>query len=565
MLNADEFIKSLEMLEAGNVIDLAIRGRSMYPAIKDFDKLRIEPLIEKKINNGDILAIDKIDSRSRTLLIHRLIRVSKQNGAINYYTKGDNATGGIEGPFDISQIKGRVISIRRNGININLNSGLNLTFAPLIALFSLRSPTFLKAYNSLASLIAERKLLFLKLIKRIKNRDPLCFNAQELCILLSRLGMNSERKSKATQLIQEGVRWNSFCDMAINSARPLTVIENLKGLDDFSQIPGFVFERLEKFGINTINSAAHSNAQLLEILKSFSQAQIKAIPLKGVILSRILYNDIASRVPGVDIDLLIKESDRLKSGELLKAMGYQEVAVNEVQAWQWYQDFYRPGFLALDLHWDITMMNRTPLRIDGFWQGAKPAGDEVGYYLFCDEFLMLYLCLNLINSKGYKSLKNFIDIHDLIEKSPGLNWGLIADKALEYNIKTSIFASLIAAKNIIDAPVPESVLAKLKPGILKRLFINIFLSRPVIFEPVLRRKIMEGFLDYIFFELLEASSLREYLKIGKRVFFPPKRSLELSLFLPTASPAKGQGFQYCLATLKRFCHASYKVVKVLLG
>ncbi len=565
MLPAEEYIKSLEMLENGKVINLRIRGVSMYPAIKDYDKLVIEPVLNKRVGVGDILVVDKRDPDCRTFLIHRLVRISEQNGNVEYYTKGDNSTKAVEGPFQISRIKGRVISIRRNDIDINLRSKLHLSFAPLTALLSRKFPAILKVINNINNTIVERRLLFAKLIKRIRNKDPLYYNAQGLCILLSRGFIDEELNNKAIFLIREGVRWNRFVDIAINSARVVIIIKNLKVLSDYVEIPEFVFERLESMRLNAISQTARSNVELSGILKSFSQAQIKAIPLKGVVLSGRLYADISSRGPSADIDLLIRENDRLKAGDLMNKMGYREVPANEVEAWQWHDDFSQPGACPLDLHWDITMMNRSPERINGFWLDAKRVESGMDCYELSDEFTILYLCVNLINSKGYKGLKSFLDIRDLIEKSENFRWDLFVKKAFEFKIKNSVFAALIQAKKIVGADVPEAILSNLKPGVFKRLFVNIFMNRSVVFGPGVRRRILDGFLSYILFELLEADSLAAYLRIVKRVFLPPRKSLELSQLLPTARQPGRIDWQYGLCTVNRLCRAFYKAVKIFLG
>lgn len=565
MLASKEYIESLEMLENGKVINLPIRGMSMYPVIKDYDRLVIEPVIGKGINIGDILAVDKADPDCRTFLIHRLIRIRRQSGKIEYYTKGDNSAKTTEGPFEISRIKGRVVRVRRKNIDINLRSKLHLAFAPLMALLSRELPGVLKVVNSINSIIVERQFLSAKLIKRIRNKDPLYDNAQGLCILLSNGLIDEEPSNKAIYLIREGVRWKSFTDIAINSARAPVILKNLKQLGDSVEIPGFVFERLENVRLNIIAGNLRFNKELIEILRSFSQAEIKAIALKGVTLCQRLYADIFSRGPSADIDLLIEENNRFEARELIKKMGYQEVLANEVETWLWHYDFSRPGAYALDLHWDITMMDRSAERINGFWLDAKRVEGETNYYELSDEFTLLYLCVNLINSKGYKGLKSFFDIRDLIGKSPDFRWEFFVKKAFEFKIKNSVFAALTQAKNIVGADVPGAALSGLKPGVFKRLFIRIFLNRSVVFGPGIRRRIMDGFLSYILFELLEADSLMAYLKIAKRVIFPPRKSLELALLLPTANQPRMIDWQYGLCVLNRLCRASYKAVKIFLG
>jgi hypothetical protein len=360
--------------------------------------------------------------------------------------------------------------------------------------------------------------------------------------------------------------------MAISSGRTIFMLKNLKILQSFIDIPSFVIERLEMVRLEIITKSEKNHSGLLCILKNFSEARISVIPLKGTFLSGILYGDISLRGVSTDIDLLIREQDEKKACEIMQNLGYEEGREREIDAWRWHRDFFREGNLSVDLHWDITMTNRSIRRAEGLWQGVRRAevvknGEVAGYFQWPQETLLLFLCVNLINSKGYRSLRGFFDIDALIVNSKALDWEAVVVNSFKYKANNSVYAGLLKSKEILNTKVPHFILERLRPSIIKRLLINLFLSRSVIFENNLRRKIMDGFLSYIFFEFLEARSTGDYLKIIKRVFFPPPEALELSYvnnLMPGGSKINSK-LQYAIYLLKRYARSFDKIRSLILG
>ena len=60
---------------------------------------------------------------------------------------------------------------------------------------------------------------------------------------------------------------------------------------------------------------------LLAILRAFAEAKVPIIPHKGVVLSQLLFGDIARR-PTKDLDIVVHKGDYPRTKELLQALGY---------------------------------------------------------------------------------------------------------------------------------------------------------------------------------------------------------------------------------------------------
>ncbi|MEW6075888.1 MAG: nucleotidyltransferase family protein [Candidatus Omnitrophota bacterium] len=559
----------LEALKRGTPIALYVRGISMYPYIKDYDFLDIEPFLSSQARIGDVVMVESDSALQKSFFIHRLVRIKREGKATYYYTKGDNAGRLLEGPFEGRQITGRVVVVARKGRHINCRTHAHRVLSRIFAFFSLYSPAILKIvclfYNSL------RERAFIRPLRRVFEKDPLAFNTQELAVLLLRDTVHNEGfRQQAIFIIAEGLRWNYFCTLAIAHGRTVAAEKNIGILEKLVHIPPFVHTRLKEEALNAMVEAERLHRHCVQIMKSFSAAHIDTVSLKGTFLSELLYRDTAARGVSNDIDILIEEKDIAPSVRLLESIGYMQSPEEEVEAWRWHKEMVLTGSPTVDLHWDITMMKRDPQRIAGLWEQATMVrlADEAGewqYYRLQGEALLVYLGVSIIHSKGYATLKYYFDIDRLLsEKENPLRWDFLIECASCWKVKNSVFAALSQSKKMLGSTIPSPALAALKPSLLKRLFIAFFLSRSVIFSNNIRRRILDSFLSYILFELLEAESLRDLVFIASRVLFPPRRALEMSAYAPNGGAVTSRT-QYWICIVKRLGRGFCKTAKLLKG
>jgi len=264
--------------------------------------------------------------------------------------------------------------------------------------------------------------------------------------------------------------------------------------------------------------------ELMRILASFAAKGIAVMPLKGVLLSEYLYGDAESRDQSVDIDLLVKEKDVERARSLLEDIGYTFKGAGEIEEYMWAYNFTKPGMPAIDLHWDITMMVRGRERIEGLWRSAS-LQDSAGvkYYYFKPEELLLYLSAHLVNSGAFRQLRHIRDIERLIEKYGNeIDWNSVVRKARKWRLSGSLYAALILIRQSSGFIFPAEMLRELKISLPKRLFIRLFADKKVVIGTGLRRRVLDAFLAYTFFEIVEAASLKDHHDIFKRIFFPPR-------------------------------------------
>lgn len=518
----------LSLLRQGEAIYLTVLGGSMYPFVKSGDKIKIEPINGRKIRIGDIAAVDmKTDERLR-FFVHRIVKITTHNEKKIYFTKGDAHNGkGLDGPIAIDSIAGKVRQIERKGLNIDLETPLWRYLNNCIGRLSLRYPKIIPFFSRCINMILERKSFLAKVKNRLKKGNPILYNAEELLLICARKDLNEELKNKAIDLIKEGVHWERFTESAMRGGVTVFIYYALRQIAPYARIPQFVLDRLRSGYSFIVPKGTCQHKELMEILKLFTKEGIPVLPLKGTLLSKRLYGDIAARSLQVDIDLLIKEKDKEKVAALLEGIGYSFNPGSEVRSRQWQYNFFKPKAVIIDLHWDITMMGRSYERIEGLWRGVRLVEEDgIGYYEFKEEELLLYLSAHLVNSGCFGQLRYVCDINELLNRyKDALDWGSIIKKAKSWRLSSSLYTALKLSKDVFNSGVPLRGIKKLKPNILTLILIKIFANKKVILRNGIRRRFINGFLSYIFFELIEARSLKDYLAIFKRVFFPPKEAI----------------------------------------
>jgi len=107
---------SLTLLAEGKTIRIKAHGYSMYPCIKPGSMLLIEPIMLKGPPvPGEIIAI----RRKKGLIVHRLSKITKQNGVTSYIARGDS-NAYADNPVKIDMIAGRIVKAETTGENLLL-------------------------------------------------------------------------------------------------------------------------------------------------------------------------------------------------------------------------------------------------------------------------------------------------------------------------------------------------------------------------------------------------------------------------------------------------------------
>jgi hypothetical protein len=102
-----------------------------------------------------------------------------------------------------------------------------------------------------------------------------------------------------------------------------------------------------------------------------------------------------------------------------------------------------------------------------------------------------------------------------------LDWDKVANSAMAWRLSVSLYTGLILSKGLFSTQLPDGFFSRIRPAPLKRFFIGLIANKNFVFKDTIARKLMDRFLSYIFFDLIEARSIKEYILVFKRVFWPP--------------------------------------------
>lgn len=210
--------------------------------------------------------------------------------------------------------------------------------------------------------------------------------------------------------------------------------------------------------------------ELLHVLGAFREADIPAMPFKGVVLAAAAYGDITARTAG-DLDLLIHYGDLQRATAILKNRGYElrtkTLADGSPEAKNYFEfHFERPADgMVLELRWKLELTQPRygyDLGLDWMWvarRSVRLAGAEVPD--LDPVRSLLVLCMH--GSKhAWSRLMWICDVAKLIESEPALDWMTAQEEAKRVGLERCLALGVLMARRGADADVPGDVLSDLE-------------------------------------------------------------------------------------------------------
>lgn len=282
-------------------------------------------------------------------------------------------------------------------------------------------------------------------------------------LLLNCAHINADT-DKIKDSITPGLDWAYIVETAKDHRIAPLVYNNLKNISD--NVPSDVIKSHKESYKTTLARNILALQELKTILKTFSESNIRVIVLKGAALAETLYPDIALR-PFGDIDLLIHKDDLPKIDNNLSQFGYElrkDISPEFYQKFSIELTYVKDESFALDIHWHIVRLPYSKyVDIEQFWNNATPINiGGIDTLILSPEYLLLMLCLH-VTREDYSQFFWLVDISEVIDYyRETFNWKLLLDKIQQYRIHSSMYYILLMVKQLLNAPVPEFVIDKLK-------------------------------------------------------------------------------------------------------
>lgn len=214
------------------------------------------------------------------------------------------------------------------------------------------------------------------------------------------------------------------------------------------------------------------------ILFALREAEVSTLVLKGVALSETAYPSPATR-PMSDVDLLVRPDHLRAADRVLTRLGYCAVdgCVEDIDPAHPTSlstlDYRIPDPLApsVHLHWHPvntsipTEAYRDFIDMKEVWETALPfpvAGTEA--LRLAPHHLLVYLCEHAL--RPAHAMWKPIHLTDLAwaiaRETP--DWGRVVDVAQRFRLTRMTYLGLRIAREQMDAPVPDEILAALQPS-----------------------------------------------------------------------------------------------------
>lgn len=208
--------------------------------------------------------------------------------------------------------------------------------------------------------------------------------------------------------------------------------------------------------------------ELNRIVGLFQAHGIPAIPYKGPVLSLVAYGNLAIRQAG-DLDILVAPETFSQARELLLSQQYRLAErnwrfLNEAEEERYFQASgectFLKGRICLDLHHRLTppylLQHQT-----GFaqlWQRCEhlQLAPPATIRSLGREDLMILLCVHGTKER-WRSLKWILDVAQLAQASPSLNWELVLAEAAAQNCQRMVVLGLTLAHDFWGMALPEAI------------------------------------------------------------------------------------------------------------
>jgi hypothetical protein len=285
-----------------------------------------------------------------------------------------------------------------------------------------------------------------------------------LVLLLARGTLQPRAQEEALALLSTPLRWDLVLEQATRQEVYPLLHRNLQWLG-VPSVPEEVRGALRaQCRVNAFRNTLMAE-ELAGVLRLLHDADIPAIPLKGVALARTLYGDPALRV-SCDLDVLVPPDRMARAFDLLLGNGYRSESANRFidrLTLRGRSSEYAIGLkkagpegdYLLELHrrlmWEAPCEKQA---IEDLWAEARPCTCfGAPAYALSPEWELLYLAAHAAHHR-WQGLKWLVDIHEACA-APNWDWPRLLEKAKRLRWDEILSLTLSACHTLFGTPLPE--------------------------------------------------------------------------------------------------------------
>ncbi len=244
-------------------------------------------------------------------------------------------------------------------------------------------------------------------------------------------------------------------------------------LQDLPESPVVRTTMRDSYYQHMLYNTRHYNA-MLQVIRSLQAGGLDVIALKGVFISSVIHRNPATR-RSADLDILIRSNDLESASQALVKLGYEPrlpISFDNGIPATHLRAHHLPGFRKEGSPWVEVHFNLAPpagpfhIDVDGLWHRSHDVDlDGVPTLALCPIDLLLHLCIHTAYHHAFAyGLIQLYDIAAVIRHyEKELDWDAFITRAHAWRAAKSAYISLLLATGLLNANVPQDVLAELCP------------------------------------------------------------------------------------------------------
>ena len=297
--------------------------------------------------------------------------------------------------------------------------------------------------------------------KRIAELDAKLSSEFEIILWAIREKGNEDNSEK----LFESVDWEGVMSLSINHGTLPVVYKKISKLKT-GLIPSEVLLRFKDVYHKIVRWNLIQSNQLIKVLKILKKNYIKAIPIKGPVISMQAYGDIGYRM-FQDLDLIILPDGFINVYDLLCKEGYEpsiKLSEKKKKLWNRFRrDIeFKKGKTLIDIHQRISQGNSSFDIFKEQFERTEVVGilDQKIDVLSVEDTIV-YLCINSAKDQ-WNSLRMVADLSFLIRSDPEIDWEVLIKNARSRGILRMILSGLLFISVITKESLPEIVMMEIQ-------------------------------------------------------------------------------------------------------
>ena len=283
--------------------------------------------------------------------------------------------------------------------------------------------------------------------------------------LLLRCARSEPDSGSIKERVNKGVNWRRVLDLAEHHGVRPVLRRTLKAVC-WDLVPREAQLEFERFYTSNAQRNLLFVGEILRLFVAFAHARIPTVTFKGVVLAESIYGDFSLREFS-DLDIIVHDADASKAEDILTRDGYMPDFPDRDyrSAFLAYQGQYafrnkQTGF-SVDLHWRLSGKGEVfPLKEEEIWsrlQYAEICGRKIP--TLANEDLSLFLAAHG-TKEGWRLLKWVCDFAEILRKCRNIDWVTLLGRAQRAHCSRSLELAMLLASALLDAPVPQKLIAK---------------------------------------------------------------------------------------------------------